>query len=119
MNIELEKLRETLHPEKPMNIIEQCKIIAEALGPGGKYEEDKYSLAEYLGISQSKVYKMSRVWLDMIPEVKEWFRKSDYQANKAYEVSVLSEEAQGFFLRDAEKLNNSSTQTIAEVTKNK
>ena len=107
MNEDLEKLKKSLHPEKQMNIIEQCRIVAEALGSGGAFEEDKYSLAEFLGIGQSKVYKMRRVWLDMLREVKEWFRKSDYQANTAYEVAVLDEIAQRFFLEDARRLSDS------------
>ena len=117
MNEDLEKLKKSLHPEKQMNIIEQCRIVAEALGSGGAFEEDKYSLAEFLGIGQSKVYKMRRVWLDMLPDVKEWFRKSDYQANTAYEVSVLSPDAQGFFLKDVRKLDDTLEPTkIAEKT---
>ena len=86
-----------------MNIIEQCRIIAEALGPGGVFEEDKYSLAEYLGIGQSKVYKMQRIHLDMLPEVKEWFKATEYQSNTAYEVATLSAEAQRVFLREAKE----------------
>jgi len=106
MNKDLERLRKALHPEKPMNIIEQCRIVAEALGSGGDFEENKYGLAEYLGIGQSKVYKMQRIHTDMMPEVKEWFMKSDYQANTAYEVAALVGEAQRFFLKDAKQLKN-------------
>ena len=100
MSEDLEKLKKALHPEKQMNIIEQCRIVAEALGPKGKFEEDKYSLAEYLGIGQSKVYKMQRVHVAMLPEVKAWFMKSEYQANTAYEVASLDPRAQLVFLRE-------------------
>ncbi|GAG77892.1 unnamed protein product [marine sediment metagenome] len=114
MNEDLERLKKALHPEKPMNIIEQCRIVAEALGSGGDFEEDKYSLAEYLGIGQSKVYKMQRVHIAMLPEVKAWFMKSDYQANTAYEVATLSKESQGFFLKDAKRLNDTIEPTKIE-----
>jgi len=107
MSEDLEKLKKALHPEKQMNIIEQCRIVAEALGSKGKFEEDKYSLAKYLGIGQSKVYKMQRVWLDMLPEVKAWFMKSEYQANTAYEVAVLDYMGQRSFLENAGKLRDS------------
>lgn len=90
-NIEekLDHLKKTLHPEKQMDIISQCEIVAEALGYGSKYEDATDVLATYLEISYSKVYQMNYIHNNMLPEVKEWFRGSEFQCHTTYEVSVL------------------------------
>ncbi|GAI93033.1 unnamed protein product, partial [marine sediment metagenome] len=52
MSIErLDLLKKALHPEKQINIIDQCEIVAEALAPESPYEEDNEGLAIYLEIS--------------------------------------------------------------------
>ena len=99
-NEELELLKKTLHPEKQMNIIDQCRIVAESLQEGSPYFGNSEGLAIYLELSASKVYQMQRVWKDMIPELKEWFRKTEYQCRTAYDVAVLPEPAQREFLRN-------------------
>jgi len=98
-NIELELLKKTLHPEKQMNIIEQCRIVAESLEGGGAYFGNKEGLSIYLELSESKVYQMQRVWKDMIPELKTWFRETEYQCRTAYDIAVKPREKQLEFLR--------------------
>ena len=99
-NEQLELLKKTLHPEKQMNIIDQCRIVAEALELGSPYFGNSEGLSIYLELSASKVYQMQRVWKEMIPELKEWFRKTEYQCRTAYDVAVLSDEAQMNWLKD-------------------
>ena len=99
-NEELELLKKTLHPEKQMNIIDQCRIVAESLQEGSPYFGNSEGLAIYLELSASKVYQMQRVWKEMIPELKEWFRKTEYQCRTAYDIAVLPEPAQREFLRN-------------------
>lgn len=99
-NEQLELLKRTLHPEKQMNIIDQCHIVADALAEGGAYYGNKEGLAIYLELSPSKVYQMERVWRDMIPDLKEWFRGTEYQCRTAYDVATLPVEAQGEYLRN-------------------
>jgi len=99
-NEELELLKKMLHPEKQMNIIDQCRIVSESLQEGSSYFGNSEGLAIYLELSPSKVYQMQRVWKDMIPELKEWFRKTEYQCRTAYDVAVLSEKGQRDWLKD-------------------
>lgn len=91
-------LKKTLHPEKQMNIIDQCNIIGEALAEGGTYYGNGEGLAIYLEISQSKVYQMHAVYRNMIPELKEWFKSTEYQCRTAYDKAVLTPESQREFL---------------------
>lgn len=103
---ELERLKKALHPEKNINIIEQCEIIAEALSEDGDYYENREGLAIYLEISPNKVYKMLRINRDMIPEAKEWFRGTEYQVNTAYDVAALDILAQDSWLRGMRTLES-------------
>jgi len=108
---DLERLHRFLNPyEEKINIIEQSRIVAEALAPEGEYEEDPFGLGDYLKISRSKVYQLNKIHLDMIPEVKAWFSTRDYQANTTYNVAILSAEAQREWLR--EKLRIDSLEPI-------
>ncbi len=82
-----------------MNIIEQARIVSTALDEEGSFYNNTEGLAQYLEISKSKVYQLNRVWVDMIPEVKEWFRGTEFQCRKAYDTAVLTEGEQREFLR--------------------
>ena len=107
MSRDLERLQRFLNPDKEdINITEQCRIVAEALAPGGEYEENWFGLKQYLGIERSKVYQMNKIHYDMIPSVKEWFLGRDYQANKAYSVASLPREAQEMFLREQQVIES-------------
>ena len=99
---ELEKVKRALHPEKPMNIIDQCEIIRQALE--GPYIANREGLAMFLEISASKVYQMDHVAKNLHPDVKEWFRGLNYQCHTPFEVSRLSPEAQWEFLENAKTL---------------
>lgn len=103
MNPKLELLKQALHPEKPMNIIDQCEIVGEALASGGEFAMNGRKLAGFLGISINKVYKMNRVCTDMIPEAKEIFRAVNYQANSAYAVASQTKEGQIQFVEEYRK----------------
>jgi len=102
----LDRLKRALHPGQPMDIVEQCEIVAKALSPSGEFPNNKRKLGEYLGVSENKLYKMEIVHLKMIPEAKEWFKGSIYQVNTAYNVAVLNSEAQETFVREAKKLES-------------
>ena len=98
---DLERLHRFFNPyEEEINIIEQCRIVAEALAPQGEYEEDPFGLGDYLKISRTKVYQLNKIHLDMIPEVKVWFGTREYQANTTYNVAILSDEDQMNYLRE-------------------
>jgi hypothetical protein len=94
MSEDLERLKRALHPDEKMDIIEQCRIVAEALSPTGEFPNNKRKLGEYLEVSENKLYKMEVVHVKMIPSAKEWFRTSNYQVNTAYNIAVLSPEIQ-------------------------
>jgi len=98
VNPELQKLKSALAPSTPMNIIEQCRIVWEALQPTGDFPRANMRLAQYLGISPNKVYKMKAIHEKMIPEAKEWFKSTTYQMSTAYEVSALKAEVQKLVL---------------------
>ena len=91
---QLERLKQSLLLYDPMDVITQCEIVGEAVAPGAPYMENVEGLAVYLGVSKNHVYKMSRVHNDMVPEVKDFFRYSDYQVYTAFEVACLSPEKQ-------------------------
>jgi uncharacterized protein YihD (DUF1040 family) len=94
----LELLKKTIHPEKQMNIIDQCQIVATGLGFGSPYEEDTEGLATFLELSNNQVYKMNYTHHHMIPELKKWFSETEYQCHTAYSKAVLSREKQLEFL---------------------
>ena len=99
---ELEKVKRALHPEKPMNIIDQCEIIKKALE--GPYYSNREGLAMFLEISASKVYQMDYVAKNLLPELKGWFSGLDYQCHTPFETARLPPEAQWEFLQDAKTL---------------
>ena len=122
MSRRLDYLKKALHPEKQINIIDQCEIIAEALGYGGDYEEDIEGLAIYLEISESKVYQMNYIHHNMIPEMKEWFRGTEYQCHTTYDRAKLPVGAQEEFMAADDFINkyrdNTSDRTIINKEEN-
>ncbi len=84
-NIRLEYLKKALHPEKQINIIDQCEIVAEALSFTGDYVENIEGLAIYLEVSESKVYQMNYIHHNMTPELKDYFRTTEYQCHTTYD----------------------------------
>lgn len=100
----LDLLKKTLHPEKQMNIINQCEIVQQALAYGSPYENSIKDVATFLEISENKVYKMSYTAKNMIPELKEWFRTTEYESHTAYEKATLPPSAQHEFLRNMRML---------------
>jgi len=99
---DLERLKEFYAPpKKRIDIVEQARIIAEALEIDGEYVGRKVELAEYLGISPNKLYKLSIVHRDLIQETKEWLKQSPYQMSTAYYVSQLPPMAQLEWLENA------------------
>ena len=119
MNEDLERLKKALHPEKNINIVEQCRIVHEALAVGGDFQGQRDKLATYLEISPEKVYKMQRAHKDASPELKEWFKGTEYQVNTYYDKSVLPEDAQRVFLRDMRMLVTGSDSSDTSITEEK
>jgi len=108
----LDQLKNAIHPVVKMNIVDQCVIVAEALGYGSPYEGDNEGVCFYLNISPNKVYKMNYIHHAMTPRVKDGFKMTDYQCNKAYEVATWSPEVQLKFLESEEykkRMINTST----------
>ena len=81
------------------------RIIAEAVTFRGCFEEDHWGLANYLGVSESKVRQMDRAYTSLIPEMKEWLSRTDYQGNMAYKLSMLSVEDQLLHISDTTKID--------------
>ena len=98
----LDHLKRTLHPEEQLNVIDQCAIVAEALGEGSVFEGDKEGVALYLDISENQVYKMNFTHHNTLHEMKEYLRKTEYRPHTAYKFAVMPHGAQREFL-DAEK----------------
>jgi len=90
----LDRLKRSLDLYEPMDVITQCEIVGEAIVPGAPYMENIEGLALFLGVSKNHVYKMSRVHSDMVSEVKDFFKYSQYQVHTAFEVACLSPEKQ-------------------------
>src|SRR4030042_7142416 len=86
----LEQLKTVLTTYEHMDVIDQCKIVGEALGKGAPYMENVEGLALYLGVSKNHVYKMGRVYTDLTPEAKEYFRGSDYKVNTEFLVASMN-----------------------------
>ncbi len=110
----LELLKLALHPAEPMDIIEQCEIVAEALSFTGAYIENNEGLALYLEISESKVYQMNYIHHNMIDPLKNWFRGTVYQCHTTYDKAKLTPEAQLEFIKSMNILltgNDSSDTT--------
>ena len=115
MSVNLERLKKALHPEKQINIVEQCRIVYEALAVGGAYQGQREALATYLEISPNKVYKMERAHKDASPELKEWFKNTEYQVNTYYDKATLPDDAQRVFLAGMRLLTDDTlSQSIKE-----
>ena len=93
-NERLNHLKKALLPEKQINIIDQCEIVAEALSFTGDYVENLEGLAIFLEVSESKVYQMNFIHHNMIPELKDYFRTTEYQCHTTYDNATQSEESQ-------------------------
>ena len=99
----LDQLKQALHPAEKMSIVDQCAIVAEALAHGSPLEGDKEGVAMYLDISQNQVYKMEYSHKNLIPEMKNYLRTTDYKTHTTYDTfALMTPEAQRAFL-DAEK----------------
>ena len=94
MNNRLVKLKRSLDLYEPMDVITQCEIVGEAVALGAPYMENIEGLALFLGVSKNHVYKMSRVYSNMVSEVKDFFKHSQYHVHTAFEVACLSPEKQ-------------------------
>jgi len=99
INPELQQLRGLYNPEE-MNVIEQSRIIHDALQPTGDFPRSTKRLAEYLNLSVNKVYKLNFVHEKMLPEVKEWIKTTSYQMSTAYAIASLKPEEQVVQLKD-------------------
>jgi len=99
INPELQQLRELYNPEE-MNVIEQSRIIHDALQPTGDFPRSTKRLAEYLNLSVNKVYKLNFVHEKMLPEVKEWIKTTGYQMSTAYAIASLKPEEQVVQLKE-------------------
>lgn len=100
INPELQKLKEIYNPSSNINIIEQSRIIYDALQPTGDFPRSTKRLAEYLNLSQNKVYKLSYVHEHLISEVKEWLKSTGYQMSTAYAIACKSPEEQKTLLAE-------------------
>ena len=74
-----------------INVVDQCRIVAENID-SGLFKPT--GLARYLGLSENKIYKMRRIHKDLIPEAKQWFMNTKYQANMAYGIAAKKPETQ-------------------------
>lgn len=78
-----------------LNVIERCRIVHEALQPGGDFPHHIAGLAKYLEVSHNLVYKMSVIHLKMIEQLKNWMKNTPYDVDKAYQmVAKLTPEDQ-------------------------
>lgn len=99
-NERLDQLKKALHPEKPMDIIEQCKIVAEALSDTGDYVENNEELALRLKISESKVYQMNYIHYNLIDPLKDYFKNTKLQCHSTYDKAKLPPKAQTEYLKE-------------------
>ncbi len=98
-NERLEQLKRALHPGVPMDIIEQCEIVAEALSYNGDYVENTEGLALYLEISESKVYQMNYIHENMIDSLKDYFKDTKFQCHTTYDKAKLPQKSQMEFVK--------------------
>jgi hypothetical protein len=115
INPELQQLRELYNPEE-MNVIEQSRIIHDALQPTGDFPRSTKRLAEYLNLSVNKVYKLNFVHEKMLPEVKEWIKTTSYQMSTAYAIASLKPEEQIQKLREYQVALGQSITTVGIIT---
>jgi hypothetical protein len=80
-----------------INVVDQCRIVAENIDSG---LFKPAALARYLNLSDNKLYKMRRIHTDLIPEAKQWFMNTKYQANMAYGIAAKKPEEQKLLLED-------------------
>lgn len=99
-NERLDQLKKALHPEKPMDIIKQCEIVAEALSDTGDYVENNEELALYLEISESKVYQMNHIHYNLINPLKDYFKTTKRQCHSTYDKAKLPPKAQMEYLKE-------------------
>lgn len=110
MNNDLEKdidnLRRCLNPERvKMNIIEQCRIVYEAINnEDSEYYGDRFKLRQLIGVGNNKLDKMIIIHNRMHQDLKEWFKGTDYQMNTAYRIGSLPHKAQLEWLYEVEIL---------------
>lgn len=99
-NPSLRKLKASLHPCGDINVLEQCRIVAEALHDRTQFKNGK-ALAKWLEVSGNQVYKMQRINRDLTREAREFFSQTDYQVNTTYSVASLSPEEQSRWVAEA------------------
>jgi len=100
----LEQLKKVLKTYEFMDVIDQCKIVGEALGKGAPYMENVEGLALYLEVSKNHVYKMGRVHTDMVDEAKEYFRGSGFQVHTAFQVASMAPDEQRRWVAERRKV---------------
>jgi len=98
------------------NGIIQAEIISDA------YHHPKYAgrggvsdIAEYLDVSKAKVSIALKIHRDMIPELKEWMRDTDYQIHSLNKLASLSTLAQWEALRSLKLLSTSNVTEVLTV----
>jgi hypothetical protein len=103
---DLDRLKQALHPAEKMDVVEQCRIVAEALSPEGVFPNSLFKVAEYVKVSKNKIYKMKMIHQHTIPAMKEWLKGTAYQSDKAYRLSTLTSDDQLAFtkLTDDDKM---------------
>ena len=103
---DLDRLKQALHPAAQMNVVEQCRIVYEAMLPDGIYPNGIFKVATHLSVSRNKVYKMKMIHIHCTSEMKEWLKTTNYQSDKAYRLSTLKPEDQLEFtkLNDDDKM---------------
>lgn len=92
----LQELRELYAPRKDMNVLEQCRRAWKAYNELPRFKENRVELKNYLRISESKLYKMRATWStleehrgELLYELlREYFTRSGYEVNMAYQVCV-------------------------------
>ena len=96
----LDQLKRSLNAGEHLDIISQCEIVAEAMAPRAMYMENYEGLALFLGVSDNKVYQMNYIHYNLIPSLKEWFRKSKYKCHTTFLVSRLTPSEQEEWLKN-------------------
>jgi hypothetical protein len=105
LNPNLKRLKKALHPEIQMNIVEQCRIIYEALAVGGAFQGQRDKLATYLEISPNTVYKMQRAHKDALDGVREYFSRNDTGMYSYYSTATKDKSVQRTWLREQQRGN--------------